>query len=469
MSEITPVTVPRENVNDETATLVCWYIENGQYVERGQLLAQVETSKATLEIEAPASGVVHCVVAAGAEVAIGGLICQIGGTAPASALDGAGAALQNGAEAVQAPRSDAVLPAPAFARPSDNHQETDATAYRAVPVTSTRLSRKAAQLAKELGLDPAQFAGRGLVRSQDVLPACGLSTPHAMPPETAAPPPSAPPDAGATGVPFRSERLPRAKRTEAKALRAAQNATLLSSVSVVCRTRGLRAAARQHATLGENATAIIIFEAARLLRSYPHFNAFHDDGTIHLYEEINIGFAVDAGRGLKVLVIHQADRKTIAEIADEMRELLVAYLSDELPLSALAGGTFTVTDLSGEGVFGFHPLVNRGQSAILGVGGEVFMPAAQEGIFNLVLAFDHQLAEGRAAARFLNELKQRLEHYERALQAGGGPSVQGTDEPCCTRCRMTPQELEPYGHYLVQTVRAGGVSRLLCTRCLRGY
>ena len=141
-------------------------------------------------------------------------------------------------------------------------------------------------------------------------------------------------------------------------------------------------------------TAIIVFEAARLLRKYPNFNAFYAAGDAHYYEDVNIGFAVDAGRGLKVPVIHHADRKGIIEITTEMRERVVAYLEDELPVKALTLCTFTVTDLSGEGVATFHPLINQGQSAILGICAEVFAPGSREGTFNLVLSFDHQLSEG---------------------------------------------------------------------------
>src|SRR5258708_6498224 len=124
-----------------------------------------------------------------------------------------------------------------------------------------------------------------------------------------------------------------------------------------------------------------------------------------------MGFAIDAGRGLMVPVIRDADKKSVAEIAGNMRELLVQYLSDEISVKSLLGGTFTLTDLSSEGVYSFQPLINRGQSAILAVCSE-FPPAAdQEGVFNLVLVFDHQLSEGREAARFLNELRHRLEGY----------------------------------------------------------
>jgi hypothetical protein len=270
----------------------------------------------------------------------------------------------------------------------------------------------------------------------------------------------------AAGVPVRAERLSRAKRTEAKYLRAGAGSTLASVVTVACPTRGLRAAAGRVAALGGNVTALIVFEAARLLKGYPALNAYHDDGTAYYYDEVNVGFAVDGGRGLKVPVVRRADTKGVVAIADEMRELVVAYLDDALPVAALAGGTFTVTDLSGEGVTAFHPLINRGQSAILGVCAEVFPRGGGDGWFNLVLAFDHQLSEGRSAARFLGELRDRLAHYESAIP--GAPEV-ADGEPRCSRCQAGYRELAADGHALVQTVGPDRSTRLLCKLCFEGW
>lgn len=133
---------------------------------------------------------------------------------------------------------------------------------------------------------------------------------------------------------------------------------------------------------------------------------------MNYYDEVNVGFAVDAGEGLKVPVIRDADKKELGAIAREIQDLLLAYTSGEITLEAASGGTFTVTDLSGEGVFSFHPLINQRQSAILGVGAEFHAPGSSEGLYQLILAFDHRLTEGRAAAQFLKDLRDKLSAYE---------------------------------------------------------
>ena len=185
-----------------------------------------------------------------------------------------------------------------------------------------RFSPQARELIQQLGLDERDFAGQGLIRSSDVRRA---HLPPAAPTARTAPAPVA-----AMGVATRAERLARAKRVEAKSLRAGAETTLASVVTVACSTRGFRAAVARQAALGGNATAVIVAETARLLRKYPSFNAYHDNGTIHYYESVNVGFAIDAGRGLKVPVIRDADGKEIAAIAAEMRELVIAYLDDRL-------------------------------------------------------------------------------------------------------------------------------------------
>jgi pyruvate/2-oxoglutarate dehydrogenase complex dihydrolipoamide acyltransferase (E2) component len=484
MSEPTPIVVPRENVNDETATLVAWAVADGTRVGPGQVVAQIETSKAVVDVAAPSGGVLRHAVAAGQEVAIGGLIGSIaagGGAVAAPTTAGAPkAAAGNGVAA-----SPALAPSvrrlvaesgidPSHVRGTGRGgrlTKADVMAHLADPAPvgpegaprPARFSTSARELVRQLGLDERLFEGRGLVRSRDVLAATGVAPAREIAPSPAPAPPPMP--IAAAGVATRSERLPRAKRTEAKYLRSGRDTTLASAVTVSCPTRGFREAAGRHPAVVGNPTAVIVSEAARLLRKYPAFNAYHADGEARYYERVNVGFAVDAGRGLKVPVVRDADRKTIAEVADEMRELVVAYLEDRLSVEALAGGTFTLTDLSGEGVSAFHPLINQGQSAILGVCAET-SSAGGAGAFDLVLAFDHQLAEGRAAARFLNDLRERLASYEAAVPRAGGPAA---EEPRCARCRAGFSDLASRGIHLVQTIAADGSTRPLCRLCFEGW
>jgi pyruvate/2-oxoglutarate dehydrogenase complex dihydrolipoamide acyltransferase (E2) component len=486
MSAPTLVTVPLENVNDESVVVLAWRVADGERVEKGQTLVEIETSKANVTIEAPVAGHVRRNAREGQEIAIGAVICFIGDTADVQpAIGGNGAAARPAPAPAAAPpaalsNGAAVLPVPA---PVAMFSAAPAEA----PPTYTgpaRFSARARQLLASRGLSADAFPGRGLVREADVLAYLDPTPRRPAPPpapakrEDVAAPRPAPRSADAStpagpvaGVPCRTEPLPRRKRLEAKHLAAGQAHTLPSGVVVACPTRGLRAAARAHTRIQGNATAILVFEIARLLRRYPELNAFCAGDSVVFYDEVNVGFAVDAERGLKVPVIRRADEKTIVEIADEMADLLVAYLGDTLSVESLAGGTFTLTDLSGEGIASFTPLINRGQSAILGVGGEVFAPGSSHGFYNLILSFDHQLAEGRSAARFLNELKDRLAAYEEVLlpaePAAEAPAAEPLDVSC-SRCFRPAEELAALPAYLIPTMRADGSTKLLCTVCLQG-
>jgi pyruvate/2-oxoglutarate dehydrogenase complex dihydrolipoamide acyltransferase (E2) component len=464
--ESTPIVVPRKNVNDETVMLIAWLVSDGDRVEPGQSLAQVETSKAVLEIDAAVAGFLRQATREGEEIAIGGLIGHIDARMIAPVTEVPPHTLpSNGPPRLAAPISRAVA-SPHAPEHTGGGDPGDPRS----PSPPARFSRKARELLEQVGLAREAFEGFGLLRSKDLVrppewPEAGSTSPPADEALSAArPKPST-----ASGVAYRIKPLMRSKRTEAKYLRSAHNNALLSAVTVSCPTGGLRGAARESALSGDNVTAIIVFEAARLLRKYTNFNAFYADGDAHYYEDVNIGFAVDAGRGLKVPVIHHADRKGIVEITTEMRELVVAYLADELPVKALTLGTFTVTDLSGEGVATFHPLINQGQSAILGICAEVFPPGSREGTFNLVLSFDHQLSEGRVAAQFLNDLRERIGSYESVLNR---KEAGVTEEARCARCYRTATELhklDPYRHFLIQTVRSDASAQLICTICMLSH
>ncbi len=451
MNKSIPVLIPRENVNDESVILVAWLVSNGAQVEKNEILAQVESSKAILEIPAPEAGVVEYTWEEGQEIPVGGVLCSIRKTSLLSSTEENSPLLMD-------------------QRPEPTEREEKGK-EEVSPRLDTRFSKQALELLKQRGLNPHRFPGHGLIRTQDIRKildgeSSPVSTNH--PPvqqmsegrEIREPKP-------ANGVPLHTEALSSSKRTEIKYLSTGHYNTLASMIMVAVSTRGLRAAVEQYTLPVTSASAIIVFEVARLLRKYPYFNAFYANGKIHIYEEINIGFALDAGYGLKVPVIRQADTKSIHQIASEMRDLLVSYLDNALSVESLVGGTFTITDLSGEGVFAFQPLITQGQSAILGVGGEFFPPGSREGMFNLILAFDHQVSEGRQAAQFLNALGKRLQTYEKALP--GPEQNEPLREVSCAHCLTPLSKIRERGHYLVQTVQSDGRTGYICSLCLQGW
>ena len=418
------VLAPHEFVNDESVLLVQWLVKDGERVEQGRPLVTIETSKATLDIEAPAAGYVRFDLPKGTEVKIGGVLCYIAET-PEEKIP-------------EAEKPQETKPARAQARSVSPGS------------TVTRFSKQAATLLRERGLKEEQFAGKGLVTLDDVLKLANGDKP---------PTPQRTPVS--TRLAVHTEELPRRKRIEGKYLTAGQN-DASSIISVICPTRGLKTAAQNHPELRGGPLPLILHETARLLRKYPVFNAFYDDGKVNYYEAVNIGIAMDAEHGLKVPVLTNADRRSIAEIRMEVENFVLSYLDDALPVESLADGTFTITDLSGEDVGSFVPLINQGQSAILGIGAEYIGPGLSTGAFNLILAFDHRLTEGRAAASFLKDLRDRLASYERILR--------GTDpEPACSRCLRTSSELRELNVPLLAGIEREGQTAPICGNCILGW
>ena len=323
-----------------------------------------------------------------------------------------------------------------------------------------RFSAKARELLRRHGLDPAQFANRGLVRAQNVLASLRARPEAGIPAEAKLPPgPQVARLAPPAGVPCRTEQISRSKRLEIVLLRSGSQHALPSSVTLVCPTLGLRAAAER---AGMNVSGVLVYEVARLLQKFPAFNAFFADDCHHFYQEVNVGFAFDAGQGLKVPVVRRADAKSLQEVDRELRELMVQYLNNELPVESLAGGTFTITDLAQEGTAFFSPLINQCQSAILGVGAELFAPEQSQGRFHLTLAFDHQLSNGREATHFLLDLSRRLAAYEQTW----GAALR--EEPYCHHCERTLSTLNELKAHLVEEVRCDGTKGRVCSLCLRG-
>jgi pyruvate dehydrogenase E2 component (dihydrolipoamide acetyltransferase) len=334
-----------------------------------------------------------------------------------------------------------------------------------------RLTPLAAKLAVEFGFTRESCARGSMVRRDDVLRRAGKLPPAAIaaPPATAAPaaPAKAPEpveNAPVAGVAVAWSDLPRRKVFEARVLGQGQARTVQSQVTSAVRAPRLRARLERLGLTSVGLSALVIFEAARLLRKYPEFNAVHDRGRIGVYSDVNIGWAIDSGTdggglGVMVPVIPRADQKTPQEIVEIMQRHIDGYVEGKLATSDFLGGTFTVSDLSGDRISHFHPLISQGQAAILGVGGE--LDGAGNETLYLTLAFDHQLAEGRKAAQFVRELAGRLEAHAALESAPVQDAPDG--EPYCALCQRDAAALRMIRGMLVKSEIPAG---FVCSVCL---
>jgi len=483
MDDVTSIRIPQDNVNDDRVLILEWRVDDGAPVTADQVLVEVETSKSVFEITAPHGGVLRILKPSNQEIPVGDILCVVG--PDLETID----RVRNGSavKTHDLPPSPATPPASAETSappplPVASRTVPSKTNGLAPTPRSTRFSRRALEILQQRGLSPEAFTGRGLLRVRDLEPGPAPVSIQPPPPavEEAVPTPaggsngsSAHPAArSASGVPFRAEPLPRIKRVESRLLAWSTEQAIRSSVTVLVPTAGRDRLEAVDLEAPETRTAFLIQACGALLRQYPLLNACCLGAEIRRYEQVNIGYAIDGGKGLKVPVLREVDTRTLTAITAERRRFVTEYLAETLRPAEFAGGTFTITDLSGAGVVTCDPLLSEGQGGILGIGAE-FGPADGALAQHLVLAFDHRLIEGRMAAAFLNDLKSRLVEYERGLLSGtGGQAPAGpADEPICSRCGMTVSNASRRNHFLVSVSVAGpraGATALVCTVCLRG-
>jgi pyruvate/2-oxoglutarate dehydrogenase complex dihydrolipoamide acyltransferase (E2) component len=461
MAEIVFVTIPQETVNDVTVRLLSWKMASGTPVEKDQVLCEVETSKAVMDIEAPAAGVVFYSSKENSEIPVGDTICQIvpEGMSPLT-LAPAQAPVAQGTPEVAAKHDSVAAVVPDEVAAGSPVPESDLRPARLTPL--------AAKVAADLGFDKESFPRGALVRRDDVLRKAGK-----LPPERAAASPGTKPASAASepmenapvpGVGVEWSELPRRKIFEGRVLGQGQTLTVQSSVTCPVRIYQLRAKLESQGLTSVGLCALVIFETARLLSRYPVFNAVYDRGRMGQYSSINIGWALDGGEGLVVPVVSAANEKTPREIVETMQRQIEGYVGGTLSPKDFLGGTFTVSDLSSEGISYFHPLISQGQSAILGVGSER-EPGGGETLL-LTLAFDHQVTEGRSAAQFVRELAARLEAHGTpgvGEKVESAPASKGS--PYCMLCMREGDELLKMNEMLVRSEVPAG---FVCSLCLAG-
>jgi pyruvate/2-oxoglutarate dehydrogenase complex dihydrolipoamide acyltransferase (E2) component len=360
--------------------------------------------------------------------------------------------------------------------------ESAAFPHHAVRYQSTRFSRRALERLQELGRVPKDLEGRGLVRLRDIesslmaddVPSINSVAGNSPPVSRSKIVPPTPNSSispashwkSAAGVEFDSSPLSRSKKLETKLLSWSSLQTIRSTVSVIVPTLGHNVFRAAIPDFSQAVSAQIMSAAATLLKEFPGLNACCLNDEVRYYRDVHLGFAVDAGHGLKVAVIRSADQLSPEQLREARDRLVSAYLEQTLEPEQLNGATFTISDLSGVGVSTFDPLISEGQSAILGIGSETGHSDDRNG-YQLILSFDHRLAEGRLAAMFLNRIREQMIVFERGLLEKS-TSSSALIEPRCSRCGMTSSKAAQRQHYLTETVTADWTKRLVCTICLQG-
>ncbi len=397
----TNVILPALGMAQDTGKIVEWLKAEGQHVTAGEPLVVIETDKAAVDLDAPATGILAQVSAkAGDEVPVARVIALILSAEEAEA----GVSQPNGAPAPAAPAAPAVeasAPSPS-ARPT-----ATPTAASGPPqphgANGRRLaSPKARRIAAEHGVDLATLRGTGpggVVLAADV--------------PAAANPAIAPTVAVSGGSEMSAIWRLMAERTT-------QSWTTIPHFFLVREVAAealiaWRARTTQGASERVTYTDLLVKIVAEALRQHPRLNASWQDGAIVHHDEINIGLAVAVADGLVVPVIHQADDLTPSGIAPRRADLVGRAQAGKLRPPDLAGGTFTISNLGMYGIDAFNAIINAPQAAILAVGrmADRVVPVngqpAVRPMMTLSLSCDHRVVDGARGAEFLSTVATLIE------------------------------------------------------------
>jgi pyruvate dehydrogenase E2 component (dihydrolipoamide acetyltransferase) len=411
----TEIKLPRLGQGMESGTIVKWLKSEGDQVEKGEPLYELDTDKVTQEVEADASGVLLKIAVAEGEVEVGKTIAVIG--EQGEAVEVADDAKEEGSPApAREPERERERGRQASTNgPSEQVTEIKEPSSGNGRVKASPLARR---IARERGIDLNAVAGTGpdgRVVAEDVERAAAGSAPAAV---TAAAPAPIPAE-------VEVEQLSSMRKTIARRLTEAWQAPVFQLGITVDMGRALEVRRRLVELQGNGAkptvSDLITKVCAAALMRHRAVNALYQGDSIELYPTANVGIAVAIPNGLVVPVIPSCERKTIAEIAAARADLVDRARAGKLKQEDLDGGTFTISNLGMFGIERFIAVLNPPQAAILAVGSTEEKPVVVDGEvvvrqrMELTLTCDHRAVDGATGAQFLGDVKAFLEEPGLAL------------------------------------------------------
>jgi len=394
--------VPKVGESITEVTIARWEKKEGDFVELDEVIAEIESDKATFELTAEAQGILHIKANEGATLDIGAVICEI--------------------EAVETVPGKKDKPQPeekGASTPEENGAKPDYAAGYPSPA--------AAKILAEKGISPSQVKGTGVegrITKEDALNA-GKKAIDAKQDENEVPPQ---PVQGTRGQ--RRERMTTLRKTIAKRLVSAKNEmAMLTTFNEVDMKPVMDMRARYKEKFKEKYDVSLGFmsffvkASCQALKEWPAVNAMIDQDEIVYNDFYDIAVAVSTPKGLVAPVIRDADKLSFDQVEKEIVRLAVRAREGKISIEEMKGGTFTITN---GGVFGSMlstPIINAPQAAILGMHNIVERPVAINGevkirpVMYVALSYDHRLIDGREAVSFLVRIKELIEDPGRLLLA----------------------------------------------------
>ena len=415
----TEIRVPTLGESVSEATIGKWFKKPGDPVKADEPLVELETDKVTLEVNAPAAGVLSEITAKdGDTVTPGALLGQISeGSVGASAPPAKSEAKPPASDPREAPAASR-----AAAAATNDGSQNQSTHTQMPPAPS------AAKIAAERGIDTGSVAGsgmRGQVLKGDVLALTPANAPASAPAAHAQiRAPSLPGDSS------REERvrMTRLRQTIARRLKEAQNAAAMLTTFNEVDMSGVMGLRSHYKALFEKKHGVklgfmgfFVKACTQALKEVPNVNAEIDGADIVYKNFCHVGVAVGTDKGLVVTVVRDADQKSIAEIEKAIADFGKRARDGQLKIDEMQGGTFTISNGGVYGSLMSTPILNAPQSGILGMHRIEERPVVRDGqvvarpMMYLALSYDHRIVDGREAVTFLVRVKEALEDPTRLV------------------------------------------------------
>ncbi len=389
------MTVPSPGESITEVEIAEWLVEDGDYVEKDQAIAEVDSDKATLELPAEQSGIITLKAEVGDAVQVGAVVCLID-TSAAKPVGGEAAKIE---EKEEAPKAEV--------------KKEDKPVVKESYATGTA-SPAAKKILNEKDIDAGSIKGTGrdgrITKDDAVNAAPSMGTPS-----------------GGSRGESRSK-LSMLRRKVAERLVAVKNETAMLTtfnevdMSPIFSLRNeYKVAFKEKHGVGLGFMSFFTLAVVRALEMFPSVNSMIDGKEMLSYDFCDISIAVSGPKGLMVPVIRNAENLTFRGVEAEVKRLAIRAREGEITVDEMTGGTFTITN---GGVFGSMlstPIINPPQSAILGMHNIVERPIAKDGavviapIMYVALSYDHRIIDGKESVGFLVAVKEALENPEELL------------------------------------------------------
>lgn len=416
------IKVPPVGESISEVTLSQWLKKDGDQVEMDEIIAELESDKATFELTAEKAGILKTIAKEGDTLPIGAPVCTIEeGSAPAAKPEVKKEEAQSSSETAHKDTA-----------PKDNSGQTATADDKKTSYASGAPSPAAAKILTEKGIDPASVNGTGIdgrLTKEDALKA---EKPESKQPDAErpkdTPKPQSPQQTAPGSRQERREKMSSLRKTVAKRLVAVRNETAMLTtfnevdMQPIMEIRSkYKDKFKDKFGVGLGFMSFFTKAVCEALKEFPAVNARIDGEDIVYNDFVDISIAVSSPKGLVVPVIRNAESMTLAQIEKSVLELATKARDGKLTLEEMTGGTFTITN---GGVFGSMmstPIINSPQSAILGMHNIIERPVAVNGqviikpMMYVALSYDHRIIDGRESVSFLVRGKQFLEDPARLL------------------------------------------------------